>query len=84
MLSTKYKFYILIYVEYNEKLGKHPPPHIHTHTHIHTVIKILTVAFYKSQNLNPYKPNVLLVGHIQTMQAEIRCHRTQRLMRVSF
>ena len=33
--------------------------------------------------LNPYKPIVLLVGHRQTVQTQIRRRRTRRLIRVS-
>ena len=33
--------------------------------------------------INPYKPNVLFVGHRETVQIQIRRHRTHRLIRVS-
>ena len=33
--------------------------------------------------LNPYKPDVLFVGHRQTVQTQIRRHKTWRLIRVS-
>ena len=33
--------------------------------------------------LNPLKPSVLFVGHWQTVQTQIRRHRTRRLIRVS-
>ena len=31
--------------------------------------------------LNPYKPSVLLMGHQQTVQDQIRCHRVRHLIR---
>ena len=33
--------------------------------------------------INPYKPSILIVGHRQTAQTQIRRHRTQHLIRVS-
>ena len=33
--------------------------------------------------INPYKPSVLFIGHRQTVQTQIRHHRTRRLIRVS-
>ena len=33
-------------------------------------------------DINPYKPSVPFLGHRQTVQTKIRCHRTQRLIRV--
>ena len=32
--------------------------------------------------LNPYKPSVFFVGHRQTVQTQIRRHRTWRMIRV--
>ena len=33
--------------------------------------------------INPYKPSVLFIGHRQTAQTQIRCHRIWHLIRVS-
>ena len=43
----------------------------------------LKTAFVNT-DFNPYKPNVLFVGHRHTVQTQIiRCHRVRRLIRVS-
>ena len=33
--------------------------------------------------LNPYKPSIHFIGHQQTVQNQIRCHRMQPLIRIS-
>ena len=37
----------------------------------------------KKLPVNTYKPSVFFVGHMQTVQNQIRCHRMQRLIRLS-
>ena len=34
-------------------------------------------------HVNPFKPSILFMGHWQTVENQIRCHRTQHLIRLS-
>ena len=43
------------------------------------VIHVCTKWKFLSIGLIPYKPNVLFVGHRQTVQTQIRCHRMIRV-----
>ena len=47
--------------------------------------KVATSSIVKTKLylFNPYKPSVLLLGHRQMVQNQIRCHRTLRLIRFS-
>ena len=52
-------------------------------TSLYMLVNVLCNITEFIRSINPYKPKVIGVRHMQTVQAQIRRHSTHRLTRVS-